>query len=328
MADRPQIPELTWRVATVDDAAALAHHQNACAEADGLPERMSEEGYAHELAGPDADLDTKSLLAIDSDGRIAARCGIWLRSESAAERRAYVDVTVAPSWRGRGLARYLSEWGIRRCEELLHDPESSAQAFVCSWLYEQQEDQISLMRSLGLEPVRFFHEMERPLDGVLAPPRRVDGIDVARWGPEHDQPIRLVSNAAFADHWGTTPLGEDSWKHHVLDDPHFRRDLSFVAMHGPMPVGYAKNALYPEDWEAAGRSEGWIESLGVLADYRGRGIASALLEHTFAAFHREGLEAAMLGVDTANPTGAFVVYERVGFTTLHKAVTLQKVVGS
>ena len=55
--------------------------------------------------------------------------------------------------------------------------------------------------------------------------------------------------------------------------------------------------------------------LGVLAPWRGRGIATALLGRAFATFASRGLPRVMLNVDSENSTGAVRLYERVGMRT-------------
>ena len=57
---------------------------------------------------------------------------------------------------------------------------------------------------------------------------------------------------------------------------------------------------------------GWIRILGVLPEFRQRGLGQALLRHTFADFASRGFKAVGLGVDAQNPTGAVRVYERAG----------------
>jgi ribosomal protein S18 acetylase RimI-like enzyme len=57
---------------------------------------------------------------------------------------------------------------------------------------------------------------------------------------------------------------------------------------------------------------GWIRILGVLPEYRRRGLGQALLRHSFGEFARRGANAVGLGVDAENPTGAVRVYERAG----------------
>ncbi len=57
---------------------------------------------------------------------------------------------------------------------------------------------------------------------------------------------------------------------------------------------------------------GWIKNLGVRPKHRGRGIATALLNQSFAEFQKRGYERVGLGVDSDNQSGATGVYERVG----------------
>ena len=88
-------------------------------------------------------------------------------------------------------------------------------------------------------------------------------------------------------------------------------------------VGYSSCEEYPEDSEAAGRREVWIGSLGVLREWRKRGIASALLAANMAAMRADGVEAAMIGVDSDSPSGAQHLYSSVGFETSITATTWQ-----
>ncbi len=81
------------------------------------------------------------------------------------------------------------------------------------------------------------------------------------------------------------------------------------------------------DWEATGVREGWVGQLGVRRAWRRRGLATALLVRSMEAFRAAGLEAATLGVDTENPTGALGIYERVGFRPIRRFVRLRRPLG-
>ena len=52
----------------------------------------------------------------------------------------------------------------------------------------------------------------------------------------------------------------------------------------------------------------------MIRDFRGRGIAKALLAHAFADFVRRGYVDAALGVDSESPTGATRLYEAMGMS--------------
>ena len=136
--------------------------------------------------------------------------------------------------------------------------------------------------------------------------------------------VRAVHNAAFADHWGSVPMSDEAWKNMMLDSPNFRPDLSYVAIAGGQIVGYAFNEAYEEDWESAGRSEAWIGALGVLGEWRKRGIATALLNRSMEAMRQSGIDAAMIGVDSSSPSGAQHLYQSVGFRTKNTGTTWQR----
>ncbi len=57
---------------------------------------------------------------------------------------------------------------------------------------------------------------------------------------------------------------------------------------------------------------GWVGSLSVCRPWRRKGLAVALLYHSFAEFYRQGHRRVGLGVDSSSLTGATRVYERAG----------------
>lgn len=75
----------------------------------------------------------------------------------------------------------------------------------------------------------------------------------------------------------------------------------------------AFNVAYEQDWARQGYTEGYTDQLAVRAGLRGRGIATALLADSMPRFHEAGLDAAGLGVDSANPSGAARLYEALGY---------------
>ena len=166
-------------------------------------------------------------------------------------------------------------------------------------------------------------EMERLLDeDVPLPPE--EGFSVVPWAEQHTGPLRLVHNAAFADHWGSTPFGEERWRKQIMENPGWRPALSFVAVADAEPIGYAYNEVYEEDWEVAGQSEGWIGVLSVAQEWRKKGVATALLSRSMAAMRAAGLDAARIGVDSSSPSGAQHLYQSVGFRTKTTGTTWQR----
>ncbi|MCW2810356.1 MAG: family N-acetyltransferase, partial [Friedmanniella sp.] len=84
---------------------------------------------------------------------------------------------------------------------------------------------------------------------------------------------------------------------------------------------YALSSAYEQDWQAQGFSQGWTDRLGVRPEWRGRGIASALLYRSMQSFRAAGLDAAGLGVDADDEKGAVRLYEQLGYRPVSMFVT-------
>jgi ribosomal protein S18 acetylase RimI-like enzyme len=69
----------------------------------------------------------------------------------------------------------------------------------------------------------------------------------------------------------------------------------------------------PGDLEILGVRRGWCENISTHLDWRGRGIAKALIARSLAALRERGMTEAALGVDAENETGALGVYRSMGF---------------
>ena len=131
-----------------------------------------------------------------------------------------------------------------------------------------------------------------------------------------------MTNASFADHWGSTPVDREAWTHR-LESFGVRLDLSLLALDGDRIVGMLLASHYPDDQTVTGRLDGWITTLGTVRSHRKRGIASALVVTACHAFQREGFTHAVLGVDSESPTGAYRLYQGLGFSELNKSVQHQ-----
>ncbi len=137
----------------------------------------------------------------------------------------------------------------------------------------------------------------------------------------------MVNDAAFADHWGSTPITPDRW-HQEVRGFGARLDLSFVAVDDATGdiVSYCLNKRFEADDAVNGRKDGWIDQLGTLAQWRGRGLASQLIVASLHAFAADGLTHASIGVDSESPTGAARLYRRLGFEPVQRAIDYEIVV--
>jgi len=136
----------------------------------------------------------------------------------------------------------------------------------------------------------------------------------------------MAFNEAFRGHWGLPEMDEQLWQQFFTGVPQFRGDLTYLAMEGEKIAGFCLNWVDQVKNEQTGIQEGFIEAVGVIPQWRGRGVASALLVHTMREFLKGGMERAALDVDTQNSTGALRLYEKLGFEAVKRTITFTKVI--
>lgn len=311
---------MEFRPLTLADAPEVADLINRYERFWGLPTMTAVREIEDDFGEPfiTLELDTRGYWL---EGKLIGYGMVHHRPSGQREERVHLDGTVDPDFRGQGIGRHMLAWEMGRGTESLAGSDPSIPWYLRTATLDWIEDNFRLYRRFGIEPVRYIKEMIRPLDDPVEP-RRPQGVDIIPWDRTRDEATRLALNEAFVDHWGSIPMAADAFKHRI-ERSATRLDLSFQAIDGDEVVGYSLNEIYPEDEKVTGRREGWVASLGVRRPWRGRGVASALLEHSFNAFIDAGMTHSMLGVDTENPTGAFSVYENVGYEPLHTIVLSQ-----
>ena len=137
------------------------------------------------------------------------------------------------------------------------------------------------------------------------------GIEIGRIDPGVQLPaVHAILEEASADHWDHHSEPFDRWAAEQTSSPSYDPTLWLLATEAGAPLG----ALTA----SAASDHGWVDELAVLAPARGRGIARALLHHSFATFARRGLRRVLLNVDAENPTGATRLYERVGMRVVNR----------
>jgi ribosomal protein S18 acetylase RimI-like enzyme len=176
-----------------------------------------------------------------------------------------------------------------------------------------------LVESRGYRPIRYSFRMALEL-GDDSPAAFPDGIAVRPMEPGEEHDVYLATNDAFADHWGFHPTPFESWREWNLDRDGSRPDLWWLAMDGDEIAGICLNRL-DDDGDP---EHGYVHILGVRPPWRRRGLAEALLRHTFDDFRGRGVTRVTLDVDGENTTGAVRLYERVGMHVALRSDTYEK----
>lgn len=271
---------------------------------------------------PRFNLETDSRVVVSEKGEMLGYAEV---SDFAAPHvRVEAWGRVHPAHRGEGIGSCLIEWEDARAREALKKAPSDARVSVLQWLESVDAAGADLVLSHGYRMIRRSWRMETALD--QEPPRVEwpDGIAVRSYVPNQDlEPLVVAAREAFRDHWGyvETPLGESLERmRHRMADPAFDPSVWFLATAGDEIVGMSLAWLRSEE----DPNLAWINTVGVRPAWRRRGIAHALLRHSFRELYRRGKRRVALGVDSESLTGATRVYERAGMRPVRTWVVYEK----
>lgn len=323
------VPGVTMRALSADDLPAVHALVAASNEHDRLPIVVVLEEIEQDLDDVQVRHATDVRVAVeDASGTIVGYVYAFHIPSEVNEERCYVFGAVHPAWRFRGLGTALMAWAVPRAEALLRSTPHDLPRYIRTDAYDWLEADHRLFARCGFEPVRYFEELLRPLTDLPPEPAPdvIAGLRIIPWPMDRNEEIRQAKNVAFADHWGSTPTSVASWADMTTGHGAFP-EHSFVAVDDEdRIVAHCWNARYEDDDELLGRSDGWISSLGTLPEWRGRGVASAMIATSLHAFAHAGLTHASIGVDGASPTGAHRLYRSLGFEPHRRTITHQIVV--
>lgn len=288
------LPELVVRRARLEDLPGIRAVHEALLATDGIP------GFSR------ADLE-RGLTRIEPDlaGTAVALVGAEVVGTCTPR---HDDLTVHPAHRRHGIGRALLAEGLAIVRERglpylqlyvpPHLPASLAFAAAVGLRYHS---------SMWLCRLRPDAEVPEPLlpDGFVA---RIFSPD-----EELEQYVALM-NATFADH--PTPV---SWSMEVVRHVHSLAefDPTGICIVSPVdeperPVAFTRVEVGPGD---DGVTEGWINQIGVLPAFRGRGLGRELLRWGIAHARVRGAVRIELSVETLNER-ALELYRRHGFETV------------
>jgi ribosomal protein S18 acetylase RimI-like enzyme len=177
-----------------------------------------------------------------------------------------------------------------------------------------------LLDARGYREVRRFWEMTIELgDEAPVVPSLPGGMRIETFDERDARPFHDALEEAFRDHWEHVSQPFEEWWNEKRSAQDYSPDLWFLVRDGDEIAAVARN-----DPNRSGG--GWIGALGVRRRWRGRGLARALLVHSFREFHERGKRRVGLGVDAENPTGATRLYESVGMHVELEQVVWEKAV--
>ena len=304
------------------DLQAVCDFLNLCDEVDKLDDNYAPDDLRTEFSSPDIDTDRDLRLWEDEEGRLVGFGQMWIPKEGD-NLDGYLYWRIHPDVRGSGIEDSIFDWGSERLREVSRERDMPAK--FLSGTRDFHTYGLEVLKAHGMEPVRYWFKMERPLDEPMPEPVLPEGYTLTHMQGEEDvAPWVDCFNQSFIDHWNHHPVTVESHSH-WLTDPKYRQDLDLRAV---TPDGTVAAFCFcwidPESNERNNRSEGWIAELGTRRGHRKIGLGTAMLLAGMRKLKAEGMAKAMLGVDAENPSGALRLYESVGFRSVMTSITYSK----
>lgn len=313
IAGAPPIGDLRFRRpdGTDDDYEAMARVMNAADIEDDVPWLPTGTNLREEMEGTSG-LDPLTDIVLTEIGGAVVAVTSAERTMRAGQPMFDVHGHMTPEHRRRGLGRALLNENLRRAREIADAHGDPYPLTIRTWTGEGETGHQALLTAEGFTVDRWFFLMRRPsLDDIPELPLP-DGIELRPVRPADHRAIFDAEFEAFQDHW--LPDDYDDVQFEAL----FKRtdldtDLWVVAWDGDAVAGVVQNWIWTDENERLGVKRGWLEKISVRRPWRRRGLARAITAESLRRLRSAGMTDAMLGVDTANPTGALGLYEDLGF---------------
>ena len=259
---------------------------------------------AESIVEPGFDRGTDGWLVLDRDG-LPAGYGIAF----AKGNHEFVEIEVAS--RNPAVAAWLVDRTMRRALDMGRH-RGHAEITVDSTIYRADETLRALLSDHDFVVGTTYHRMRIDHTGPVATPEVPAGVVVRRG--TFDEASRWIAHEVLIDsfrgQFGFVPRPHDEWVA-VLD-------ASAIFDWSQLTVleidGQAVAIRLCNDSRVEEENLGYLGMLGVLKEFRGRGLAKFLLRDAFALDAAAGRTGTTLYVDTNNPTPALGLYLSVGMT--------------
>ncbi len=297
----------SFRLPIMADAQDVLALMNACDVADyGEPDSDLDDFIFDWQEG---DLQRDAWLIQAADGTLAAYGMV-----SAWSGGFQIDCFARPDVQEMGLQACLLNLGEQRAHALLAAGAATPPVVRAYAAHVNQSDLAALVAA-SFQPAKYHFRMQ--IDQAEPPPDPVwpDRCQLRTVRPgQDDESLHGLIQQAF-DLPGRTPQPLEEWRDFMMRPDHFVPELWFVLTSNEEIVA----AALCFDYEPYG----WVRQLAVAADWRRRGIGSAMLHHVFGVFYRRGQRRVALGVEAANEN-AYRLYERAGMRRVRQFDEYQK----
>ncbi|MEX2278720.1 MAG: GNAT family N-acetyltransferase, partial [Acidimicrobiia bacterium] len=324
--DLSDLPELEARLYRgPSDHAAMADMLNRWHRATGAGEVASvdelDHNYAHiENCDPKVDM----VMIADRSGRLVGYTRTEWWQVVDGERKYAVFAKVDPDWGESRLPFALLSAAERHNLGIATTHDVACSKVLEGWARDDHEQaMVAAYLELGFVPVTYEAVMVRADFADVPDAWLPEGVETRAVEASHLRSIWEADKEAFRDHWGYAEPSEQDYLR-FLEFPHRDESLWKVAWAGDTVVGQVRSFINQAENAELDQERGWTEFISTHREWRGRGVARALICASLRELESRGMTEAALGVHTENPTGAFSLYESLGYEVVERSTTFQK----
>lgn len=308
---------LTIRPYCPADLPALVEVINRAVEIDQEPGQTTLEDLQHSFERPYFYPEHNCLIA-ELDGRVVGMCTAELDPRVG---QGWGSGRIHPDFRRQGIGRRLLHAAEARYRERAEtELTPDLPLIVTRYCNANNTGASTLLAQEGYTIVRVSWFMRIDLDAPIDPPPLPEGIMLRPFDRARDaEAVHEAETEFFRENWGILHEPFDLWQQ-IRFGTRFDPALWLVAWDGDQIAGLCLGLQPAEGQDGIG----WVETLAVRKDWRGRGIGSALLRHGFRVLQEQGYPLADLEVDSENRTNAVGLYERAGMRVHRRFPILRK----
>jgi ribosomal protein S18 acetylase RimI-like enzyme len=321
----------TIRLYTAADGEAVLALQRAYADQNPGAVVVSPQVYASPGFGPGPGGAANIFVAADAGGCLLGYAPLMpVVTSSAAENALNIWATLkidpaisdgADELRNTLLAALLTRAAQLRAGHAQETP--GAAAAVVLECVSSETALITYAGEQGFEHRASAYAMVRPLATPIAPAVIPEGIRLRHWKmptTEAQHTYLDARNAAFPRFaWGWDEF------QYFMGSPLWAVGTSVAAFAGEQLVGNVLVYWDPDVLQHPATSYGYTEEIFVSADWRGRGLARAMITEALVHLAEHGLAEAHLQVNAANPT-ALRLYTDLGYEIASETLHLYRLV--
>jgi len=296
-----------------EDLPAMASVITRSREADGVMFVTTVEDLAGQFENPE-ELDPRTdVLVVEAGGQIVGVSRVSLKKRKNALRAYNHSVELLPEWRGKGIRETLLRFNEDYIKTRVKKEGAGSTSVFELWAGDTENEWKSIVLANGYHPVQHVLDMVRKLDDIPNMPLP-EGFEIRPVKPEHYPEIVQADRDSSSQDWD---FREEDWTEErfqtFMKSTGSRPELWQVAWEGDTLAGMVLNYILEEENQQFGRKRGHTEHVSVRQQFRGRGLARALLASSFRVLKENGMEEAALGMEVENPHDPLRLYLGMGF---------------